>query len=222
MTITEPTTLVSDWLLAAVALALGLRLRAASAGEDGRPMRLWSAAFLAGAGTAFAGGVVHGFASQLSPAAHAVLWTAVRVGAGFTGSLLLAGAVLAAASGRSRAFLLAAAGGQLTLYLAIASGSDDIRPTVWNAAVTIVLTLALTLAGAGRDRARVGWVLLGLGLAAAGLAAQRSSLELSVLNHNDICHLLQTASLWPFYWAGRRLLEHTLPLPVPTLVEPPA
>ena len=172
-----------------------------------RPRRLWSAAFLAGAGTAFAGGVVHGFAAFVSPEGHAVLWTAVRVGAGVTGSLLLAGAVLASATGRPRAILLAVATGQLASYLVVAFGSDDIRPAVWNGAVTIVLMLALTLAAAGRSRSRLAWVLLGLGLAAAGLGAQRSGLRLSVLNHNDVCHGLQAASLWPFYRAGLWLHE---------------
>jgi drug/metabolite transporter (DMT)-like permease len=84
--ISEPTTLASDWLLAAVAVVLGARLFRAG-GRDGRPAtRPWGAAFLAGA--------------------------------------------------------------------------------------------------AG---------LLALGLSAAAL------------NHNDVCHVLQLASLWPFYRAGLRL-----------------
>jgi hypothetical protein len=207
MTITEPTTLASDWLLAAVALALGWRLRAAGPGDAGRPQRLWSAAFLAGAATAFAGGVVHGFAGMLSAEGHAVLWTLVRVGAGFTGSLLLAGSVLAAATGRSRFLLLGAAAGQLAFYLVVAGGRDDIRPAVWNGAATIALTLGLTVASTAGDRLRLAWVAAGLALAAAGLGAQRSGIGLSILNHNDLCHGLQTASLWPFYRAGLGLRE---------------
>ena len=27
------------------------------------------------------------------------------------------------------------------------------------------------------------------------------------LNHNDLCHVLQTAALWPFYRAGLRLRD---------------
>jgi hypothetical protein len=207
MTITEPTTLASDWLLAAVALGLGWRLRTAGMADAGRPQRLWSAAFLAGAATAFAGGVVHGFAGMLSTDAHAVLWAVVRVGAGLTGSLLLAGSVLAAATGRPRLLLLGVAAGQLAFYLLVVGGRDDIRPAVWNGAATIALTLGLTVASTAGDRLRLAWVAAGLALAAAGLGAQRSGLAISILNHNDLCHGLQTASLWPFYRAGVGLRE---------------
>ena len=66
--LSEPTTLVSNWVLAAVAVGLGVRLYRAGTGEGLRAQRLWAAAFLAGAAAALAGGVVHGFAASLTPA----------------------------------------------------------------------------------------------------------------------------------------------------------
>ena len=42
---------------------------------------------------------------------------------------------------------------------------------------------------------------------AAGLVVQRSGLAAGLLNHNDICHVLQTAALWPFYRAGLLLRD---------------
>lgn len=204
MPIAEPTTLASDWALAAVAAALGTRLLRAGRSE-GRPATLlWAAAFLAGGAAALAGGAVHGFAAALPPAARAALWKTVLAGGGLAGSLLLAGIAVATLRGGWRRIALAAAAGELALYLAVVTVSDDVRHAVGNAAATILAVLALALASARRDPRRLGWMLLGLGLAAAGLAAQRGPVSLGALNHNDVCHVLQMMSLWPLYRAERR------------------
>jgi uncharacterized membrane protein len=198
-------------LLAAVAVGLGVRLHRAGAGKELRARRLWAAAFLAGAAAALAGGIVHGFAASLTPVSHTVLWKTVLVGVGVASGLILAGTVLATLTGAWRGALLAAAAGQLAVYLALVSRSDDVRLAVWNGAVTILAVLALALATTGHDPRRLAWILLALGLSAAGLAAQRAGIVIAFLNHNDVCHVLQTAALWPFYRAGLRLNDRGLP-----------
>jgi hypothetical protein len=203
--ISEPTTLASDWLLAALAVGLGARLLRTE-GRGGRlATGLWGAAFLAVAAAAVAGGAVHGFAASLSPVAHAALWKTVLVGCGLAGGLVLAGTVLATLRGRWRQALLAGAAGQLAGYVVLVSRRDDVAVAVWNGAATILAVLAL------RDVRRLGWVLLALGLSAAGLAAQRAHASATALNHNDVCHVLQIASLWPFYRAALRLHRRDRP-----------
>jgi hypothetical protein len=211
MPLSEPATLVSDWVLAAVALWLAARLHRTGAWRDGRARRLWSAAFVAGAAAALAGGAVHGFAASLTPLVHDVLWKIVLAGAGLAGTLLLAGAALATFSGPWRTAFLAGAAGQLAVYLLLVSASNDVRLAVWNGAATILALLALVLATASQAPRRLAWVLLALGLSAAGLAVQRTGIAAGILNHNDVCHVLQTAALWPFYRAGRRLIDRTKP-----------
>jgi len=203
--LSEPTTLVSNWLLAAVAIALGVQLHRTGTAESRRGQRLWAAAFLAGGAGALAGGTVHGFAASLPAVVHAALWRTALVGAGLAGSLILAGTVLATLDGTWRRAFLAGAGAQLAVSLALVSGRAETRDAVWNGALTILVVLALALATAFHDARRLAWILLALGLSAAGLAAQRAGVAASILNHNDVCHVLQTAALWPFYRAGRRL-----------------
>jgi hypothetical protein len=206
MILSEPTTLASDWLLAAVAAVLGLRLHRPG-GQGGRARRMWALAFLAGAAAALAGGAVHGFAASLSPLSHAILWKAVLVGTGLAGSSVFAGVVLATFEGSCRSVLLAGTAVELAAYLAVVSMRDDVRHAVWHGALVIVAVLAVELASTPRDTRRLGWVLLGLGLAAAGLVAQRAGVAASVLNHNDVCHVLLTAALWPFFTVGRGLRD---------------
>jgi hypothetical protein len=205
MHLSEPTTLVSDWVLAVVALALGVRLYRIGAGEERRAQRLWAAAFLVGAVGALAGGIFHGFAASLSPVAYTALRKIALVGCGLAGSLILAGTVLATLGQRWRGAFLAAAAGQVVAYLALVSGSDDMRNAVWNGVVTILAVLALALATAFHDARRLAWILLALGLSVAGLAAYHARFAIAILNHNDVCHVLQTVALWPFYRAGLRL-----------------
>jgi hypothetical protein len=205
MSLSEPTTLVTNWVLAAAALAFASRLGRTAEGEERRAQRLWAAGFRVGAVAALAGGIVHGFAPSLSPLGHAVLWKIALAGSGVAGSAILAGTVLATLGGPWRAAFLAGAAGQLAAYLALVSASDDVRNAVWNGAVTIVGVLALALVASVHDARRLGWIVLALGLSAAGLGAQRAGVAAALLNHNDVCHLLQTAALWPFYQAGLRL-----------------
>jgi hypothetical protein len=211
MPLSEPATLVSDWVLAAVALWLAARLHRMGAWRDGRARRLWSAAFVAGAAAALAGGAVHGFAASLTPFVHDVLWKIVLAGTGLAGSLLLAGAALATLPGAWRTAFLAGSAGQLAVYLFLVSGSNDVRLAVWNGTATIFALLALVLATASQAPRRLAWILLALGLSAAGLAVQRTGIVAGILNHNDVCHVLQTAALWPFYRAGRRLIDRIQP-----------
>ena len=183
-------------------------------GQGRRAQRLWAVAFLAGATAALAGGAVHGFAASLTPVAHDVLWKTVLVGIGLAGSLIFAGAVLATLGGRWQTVLLAGAAGQLAVYLALVSVSNDVRLAVGNGAVTILALLALAPTTASHHPRRLSWILLALGLTAVGLVVQRSGLAAGLLNHNDICHVLQTAALWPFYRAGL-LLRDQPPLSPP-------
>ena len=87
------------------------------------------------------------------------------------------------------------------------SRSNDVRLAVGNGALTILALLALAPTTASRHPRRLAWILLALGLMAAALVVQRSGLAAGILNHNDICHVLQTAALWPFYRAGLLLRD---------------
>jgi len=208
MTIYEPATLLTDVVLAGVAGALGARLLAAGRAPGRSGTRLWAAAFLAGATAALAGGIVHGFGPSLAPALKALLWRLVLVGAGLACGLLLAGTAVAALRGTARRLCLVLVAGQLVAYLALVARSDDIRLAAGYGGITIVLLLVLGLVTARRDGRLLAALVAALALSAAGIAVQQARVAaLGPFNHNDLCHLLQTAAVWPFYRAGLRLRD---------------
>jgi hypothetical protein len=208
MAASEPTTLLTNWVLATVALALGTRLIRAGRIATSRAAQMWAGAFLAGAAAALAGGIVHGFASSLPPLAHAMLWKIVLVGCGLACSLLLAGGTIAVLRGRLRLVLLVASAGQLVVQLLLVARSNDIRVAACNGAATIAVLLVLGVAGVRGHGSRLAWLALALGLSAAGIAAQRLRAQpRGPFNHNDVCHVLQTVALWPFYRVGLELRD---------------
>lgn len=201
---TEPTTLLTDWLLAAVAIGLGVRLAAAATGSRAR--QLWAVAFVVGGCAAFAGGAVHGLRAWLDPLLTAWLWQCALLGSALAGTLLLAGATLDALRGAALKLALVGVAAKLAVELTVIAGSGLTRYAVWAGAVSVVLLLALALWRARTDPETLGWLLLALALAGAGLAVQAARVTLHPhFNHNDACHVLLTAALWPFYRSALRL-----------------
>jgi len=202
--ISEPTTLLTDYLLAAAAFWLAAGLAAASSRTGSWAQALWALAFTLGGVAAFAGGSVHGFSSALGPFARALLWQCALLGGALAGTLLLAGAAFHALRGGVLRVALGVLAAKAALELVVISRAGLVRDAVWAGAATVALLLAVLRTRT--DRETLGWLLLALVLAGAGLALQAARLTLHpYFNHSDACHVFLTAALWPFYRAGLRL-----------------
>lgn len=204
--ISEPTTLLTDWLLAAFAFWLGARLAAESSRSRSWTQTLWAVAFATGAAAALCGGAVHGLRGALGTFATAFLWQCALLGSAIAGMLLVAGAAVAALRGPALRLALGLAAAALALELAAISAGGLTRNVVFGGAANIALLLGLVVHRARTDKAPLAWLLPGLGV--AGLALGVQALRLSPhpqFNHNDLCHVLLAAALWPIYRAGLHL-----------------
>jgi len=203
--VSEPSTLLTDYLLAAVAAVLAARLWI-GAPPRALARRLWAVAFLVGAGAAAAGGTVHGFTALLSPSLHAALWAGWMIAAALCGGLLVAGASCHALRGSARRIMLTAVAALLIAELGLLSQAPLTRYAVWAGAIWIVWLLALVAWSARTDPALVAPLAVGLALAGAALVVQRAGFDLAAhFNHNDLSHVLLTAALWPIHRVGLRL-----------------
>jgi len=81
LSVTQPTTMITDYVLAAAGLAFGALLLRSRGGS--KPALLWSIGFFAGGAAAAIGGTYHGFALYFDEATHRALWnsTAGLIGA---------------------------------------------------------------------------------------------------------------------------------------------
>ena len=206
MTISEPSTLLTDYLLAAVAFALGARLWVGAATAAAGARRLWAAAFLAGGAAAAAGGTVHGFRTSLAPSLEKALWSGCLMAAALAGALLVAGAACHVLQGAGRSSVLVGVTLVLIVQLGVLFVEPVTRHAVWAGAFWIAALLALVASSAAGRGALLAPLALGLALVGAGLVVQRAGWGLHAhFNHNDVAHVLMTAALWPFYRAGLRL-----------------
>ena len=72
--ISEPATLITDYILSIVVLILGISLFRARDKTSGKSVLLWSIGFLTAAAAAAAGGTFHGFAFYFGASMHRSLW----------------------------------------------------------------------------------------------------------------------------------------------------
>lgn len=87
--ITEPMTMLTDYLLAAWCIFLAVSLLRKKAHTGGGHIGLWVVALSVAAFAALAGGTAHGFKLYLGTARHAVLWQATVLSIGATALLML-------------------------------------------------------------------------------------------------------------------------------------
>jgi hypothetical protein len=90
VTISEPTTLITDYLLAAVSIVFGVALLRA---RTHRGTLLWSIGFLSLAAAGITGGSFHGFRTMMSDGAHRSLWNITMLLIGASAGFMIGGAL---------------------------------------------------------------------------------------------------------------------------------
>lgn len=204
MTISEPATLVTDYLLAIFTAVLAFRLRRAASQADrdriGRERRWWSAAFGLTAVAGATGGTVHGFQHALSPGVVDALWLVSLeslVGASFA---VVGGAIAFADFARP-------IGSRATSVAGLAFAAYGVwlvaRPVFLFAIVGYAAAFAVLVAIRFRVRpldASGRLVLWGVAVSVMAAAIQQSGWAIHrYFNHNDLYHVVQAAGVWLLY-----------------------
>jgi uncharacterized protein DUF6962 len=115
MVLTEPMTMLTDYVLAVVSLAFSLLLFHAARARERRAVRLWAWGFLALSAAALVGGSFHGWAFYLGDAARRALWNATMLMIGAASALMIAGTALSRIALRDRSATWLLAGVALSL-----------------------------------------------------------------------------------------------------------
>jgi hypothetical protein len=198
--VSEPTTVLTDLLLAAVACVLAFRLRR-SATPLPLPRTLWAAAFLLSGVAAVTGGARHALAEEAASLARRHLWSITYLVLGLANLAFLAGLVRSFVPSALRPAALFLLVVRYLVFVAVLLRVRDLGLVVADFALSLHSLLGAR-EGAGP------WLLAGVLVSAAGALVQ--SLRLAPvpgLNHNDLFHLVQTGGLWLFYRAGLLLRD---------------
>jgi hypothetical protein len=207
--ITEPMTMVTDYLMGALAFVLAMRLLGdASAGQQWSG-RLWAAAFVMTAVAAFVGGTYHGFIQWMPGLAGRALWKATLVATGIGSACLLAAAVTAATTGSLRQALVGLVLVKLTVYLWTIATKDAFVLVIadYGTALVAVLLAAWFIRPTGLTPA-AWWLAAGVAVAVVAGVIQWAHIAPHVrFNHNDLFHVVQMASLYLLYRGGLLLRD---------------
>jgi hypothetical protein len=192
MTIREPMTLLTDYVLAGVTAWLCFLLLKHSEMHSSR--KFWALAFAALALGAFLGGTWHGFVQS------DLLWKATVLSVGVASFAMLTGSAIASVSGTARKLILTFAAAKLLGYSAWMLKRDDFIFVVLDTGIAFAAVAALHLWRLN------GWILAGVAVSVAAALVQASGFALHQhFNHNDLYHVIQIAAMVLLYRGARRL-----------------
>ena len=209
MRITEPMTMMTDYVMGALAFVLAMRIVGDATAGRQLSGRLWAAALVMTAVAAFLGGTYHGFIQWMPGASGRAIWKATLLATGIGSACLLAAAVTAAAAGALQRALLAVVVVKLLVYVWTIATKDQFALVIadYGAALLAVALAAWFIRPSGLTPA-AWWITGGVAVAAVAGAIQWARLAPHVhFNHNDLFHVVQMASLYLLYRGGLLLRD---------------
>lgn len=209
MTISEPTTLITDYILGTLAEVCAVLLLKRNVTLRQTSIRLWALALFATAMASYVGGTYHGFQEAFSPQVARVLWKATTISMGAASFLLLAAAFTAAFTGQDRRWLIAGAALKLAIYVVWMIGHDEFRFVIYDYGSTLAILMLLVVAekthGVNSHRA---YIASGIAVSIAAAVVQQSGIRLHQhFNHNDLMHVIQMGGVWLLFQGGARLRD---------------
>ncbi len=208
MQITEPTTMLTDYILSILAAIFALRLLKMNGGQPQNSIRLWGGALAATAIAAFLGGTSHGFALHLGDFSKTAIWKATVYSIGLASFFILAGTLFAAVANPLRRWVLGLVLLKFLVYAGWMVSHDDFKYVIFDygPAMLGVLLLQVYAYAKWKHKSAV-WLVSGVIVAFAAAGVQMSGFTIHQhFNYNDLYHVIQMASIYLLY-RGACLLE---------------
>lgn len=203
MTITEPATLLTDYLMAGLAVWFSRDL-GRRAGTDG-DARWWSRAFTWLAVGSLTGGSFHGFQAGLPVWAGDILWRATLAASSLSSFAMFQGVRGQWLGGGHGGPWSHVATAKLLVALAAGIALPEFRVVVADFGLTMLFALFAGLAFRDRDPRAFAGLAAGIALFAAGAWIQQARLGLHPsFNHNDCFHVVQLLANGCFFLSARR------------------
>lgn len=207
MSLTEPTTMITDYLVAGLSIYFWWRLLADAGRRRVRAVSWWSWAFLATAVGAIAGGTSHGFTVYLGETGWLVLWKTTVYALAVASLCLLVAALLSTFRGPVLTAMLGLAWLKFGFYSLFMIRETDFDYVIYDYGSTMVVVLVLQLWGWVRHRSTAAPWIIG-GILVSFVASQIQMSEWSLhrhFNHNDLFHVIEMVGLALLYRGGLQL-----------------
>lgn len=211
MILSEPTTTLTDYLLAVAAFIFaGLLWRR---GYSQKAVCWWAVAFAWVGVAATLGGTCHGFVLWLGNVWNARLWQMMVYALSFASLSMLVGTLYSCLSAkRRRVWLLVAFGKGVAIWtILLQMPQFNLAAADYASAMAIVLILQTRVLGTTSSqtalRAAV-WMIAGILVSGLAIGILGSGFTLSAFfNHNDLYHLVQLGGLGLLYQGAKQLSD---------------
>ena len=201
MTVSEPATLLTDYLLAVLAGWLGWRLHRSRPATN-RAAHWWSRALWLTALSAFTGGSYHGFAPNFPTAVAAIWWMITLLILSLVSAAMAMSLLHELAPVESLRLWRALIGCKLAVFASAAIGHPVFVVAILDYGMSM---LAWAGAAVLVRRAWSGWMLAAIALSIVAALVQQIHWSPSPhFNHNDLYHVIQALAICGFYRAGTR------------------
>lgn len=207
--ITEPSTVITNLLLGALAFVLAVRLGYAAAADRRAAALGITAGLLATSVASTLGACAHGIDPCAAPTRRAVFWRASLHTAGLAGAATLVSVAFFATRGTMRTALFALAAVKLGVYTWAVARRPEFRITAADyGSAFAVLFIAAAVAGVLWQSPGARWLIAGVIVSlVAGVVQWRRLGVHRHFNHNDLFHVIQMAALYLFYRGGALLVD---------------
>jgi len=212
LTITEPMTTATDYMITVAAFWFATRLLVPQANRALLSRWSWGVAFVFLGLGAFFGGTDHGFAAYLDQSWLNLLWMGALYSVGLAMFFVLVGTISGSVATRTwRLFFYAYSVLICSAYAWWLIDHDDFVYAVLNNLSTFIIICILQVSALVRYKAESAkWILSGVAVSVLSAAIQRSGFDLHVhFNHNDLYHVVQIAGLYFFYRGASVMRDFT-------------
>ena len=209
VSVTEPMTMVTDYMIAAASLWFASQLLLVADNRAQVSRCAWGIAFIFVGVGALLGGTSHGFVRYLTQGSMDFVWRGGLYSIGFAMFFALTGTVSASIRNRLwRNVFYAYSCAVLLLYTWWLASHDDFLYALLNNVSTFVIIAGLQVWALIRHKtSSAWWILAGVAISFLSAGIQRSGLDLHPhFNHNDLYHVVQIAGLYLFY-RGANILQ---------------
>lgn len=206
--IDEPTTTLTDVLLAGLTLWFATAVASGAEGPRLLAQWYWALAFGLTAMTALLGAYHHGISRQVGEAAFRESWRATLLLTGLSSYFLLAAPATTFLDGWARAVVLAVALLKAVVYLRLIRGHrESFRTAAIDSGLSLLGVGLIAVTGLGGPLGVAAqWILAGVAAGLVGGAIQASGLAIHRhFNHNDLFHVIHMVAACLLY-QGVRLL----------------
>lgn len=207
--ITEPTTVLTNVVLACLAFVLGARLGYGAAAEGSASGSFIALGLLSTSVAAAFGAAAHGIDPLTDREQRARCWRLALYATGFAGAASIASVAFFTSRGSIRTTILIVAGLKLLAYFVSIARRPEFRVAVADYGAALAVLLAGSLYAMVRWHSPgTGWMAAGVGVSlVAGLVQARRIAPHRHFNHNDLYHLVQMVALYLFYRGGALLVD---------------